>query len=371
MGQQHDLPRHRLRLRRPPDRAALPRARAGLGAGAQDLLRAGEAVPRRTGRAGRRHRGRRRAARHRRRARQARRSQTRLHGPAHDPRGERRGRAGGDEPVRGRPALAALPAADDGAGARRRPRRVCSSTRPRRSPTTGATGVAAGGLRGEAHGLARGRRSSAATAGRERTLRRDRRRDGRVLHPHRAAVLLRRRHGARRSWRRLRAAIDAPGLWDELDTDWLLLDGELLPWSAKAEELLRDQYAAVGAAARAALAARRGDAASRAAERGLDVGDLLGARPDAGAPTSTRSSTPTAGTAGRSTASTACASRRSRCWPPRAGRTARPRPRLAPGRSPTGWPTAAPGAGPADTRPRGRRHRPEQTAAAVALVGGR
>ena len=41
----------------------------------------------------------------------------------------------------------------------------------------------------------------------------------------------------------------------ELDTDWLLLDSELLPWSAKAEELLRGQYAAVGAAARAALPA--------------------------------------------------------------------------------------------------------------------
>lgn len=30
---------------------------------------------------------------------------------------------------------------------------------------------------------------------------------------------------------RPRTAIGAAGLWDELDTDWLLLDGELMPWS--------------------------------------------------------------------------------------------------------------------------------------------
>ena len=52
---------------------------------------------------------------------------------------------------------------------------------------------------------------------------------------------------------RVRAAIDAAGLWDELNTDWLCLDCELMPWSTKAQELLRHQYAAVGAAGRAAL----------------------------------------------------------------------------------------------------------------------
>ena len=54
---------------------------------------------------------------------------------------------------------------------------------------------------------------------------------------------------------RVRAAAEAAGLFDELGTSWLLLDAELLPWSAKAEQLLRDQYAAVGAAARTALPA--------------------------------------------------------------------------------------------------------------------
>lgn len=52
---------------------------------------------------------------------------------------------------------------------------------------------------------------------------------------------------------RVQAAIGAAGLWDELKTDWLCLDCELMPWSAKAQELLREQYAATGAAARASL----------------------------------------------------------------------------------------------------------------------
>lgn len=73
---------------------------------------------------------------------------------------------------------------------------------------------------------------------------------------------------------RLRDAATTSGLWDELSTDWLLLDSELLPWSLKAEGLLRDQYAAVGAAARLALPGAV--AALRAAEgRGLDVAALL------------------------------------------------------------------------------------------------
>ncbi|MFE4966357.1 polynucleotide kinase-phosphatase [Streptomyces sp. NPDC056660] len=73
---------------------------------------------------------------------------------------------------------------------------------------------------------------------------------------------------------RIRAAADAAGLWDELATDWLLLDAELLPWSLKAGGLLRTQYAAVGAASGAvfpgALAALAG-----ASARGVDVAGLL------------------------------------------------------------------------------------------------
>jgi protein phosphatase len=54
---------------------------------------------------------------------------------------------------------------------------------------------------------------------------------------------------------RIRDAATSAGLFDELATDWLLLDCELMPWSAKAQALLQEQYAAVGAAGTAALGA--------------------------------------------------------------------------------------------------------------------
>jgi protein phosphatase len=54
---------------------------------------------------------------------------------------------------------------------------------------------------------------------------------------------------------RVRGAAETAGLFRDLDTLWLLLDAELLPWNVKAGQLLRDQYAAVGAAARASLPA--------------------------------------------------------------------------------------------------------------------
>jgi protein phosphatase len=52
---------------------------------------------------------------------------------------------------------------------------------------------------------------------------------------------------------RIAAAMERAGLWDELATTWVCLDAELMPWSAKAQELLRSQYAAVGSTARRAL----------------------------------------------------------------------------------------------------------------------
>ena len=51
----------------------------------------------------------------------------------------------------------------------------------------------------------------------------------------------------------LHAAVTKAGLWDELASEWFCLDCELMPWSAKAQDLLKGQYAAVGAAARAAI----------------------------------------------------------------------------------------------------------------------
>lgn len=69
---------------------------------------------------------------------------------------------------------------------------------------------------------------------------------------------------------KVRSAVDAAGFWEQFQTDWICLDAELMPWSAKAQELLRQQYAAVGAAAQASLsetvaslehlAAKNGDA---------------------------------------------------------------------------------------------------------------
>jgi protein phosphatase len=49
------------------------------------------------------------------------------------------------------------------------------------------------------------------------------------------------------------SAMDKAGFWDEFKTDWACLDCELMPWSAKAQELLKTQYSAVGASAQAAF----------------------------------------------------------------------------------------------------------------------
>jgi protein phosphatase len=73
---------------------------------------------------------------------------------------------------------------------------------------------------------------------------------------------------------RIRAAADSAGLWESLETGWLVLDCELLPWSAKAMQLIRRQYASVGAAARAALSAG-GATLEQALARGLDVAALI------------------------------------------------------------------------------------------------
>jgi hypothetical protein len=70
---------------------------------------------------------------------------------------------------------------------------------------------------------------------------------------------------------KVRAAVAATGLWEELDSDWLMFDCELLPWSAKAQTLI-EGFAAVGAAGRAALPAAL-SVIDEAAARGVDVAD--------------------------------------------------------------------------------------------------
>src|SRR5690606_5266145 len=88
-----------------------------------------------------------------------------------------------------------------------------------------------------------------------------------------------------------RAAIGAAGLWDELDTGWLAVDGELMPWSAKAMELIRTQYAATGAAAAPPCPRRPPSSparASAASTSGTSASASTGApptRPASGAPT--------------------------------------------------------------------------------------
>ncbi|MBO6939792.1 MAG: polynucleotide kinase-phosphatase [Deltaproteobacteria bacterium] len=54
---------------------------------------------------------------------------------------------------------------------------------------------------------------------------------------------------------RVAQAVGAAGLWEELGSDWVCLDAELMPWSAKAMALLRSQYAPVAAASRLGLSA--------------------------------------------------------------------------------------------------------------------
>ncbi|HVL38240.1 MAG TPA: hypothetical protein VM328_02505, partial [Fimbriimonadaceae bacterium] len=53
----------------------------------------------------------------------------------------------------------------------------------------------------------------------------------------------------------VRQALHSSCIWDELQTDWVVLDCELMPWSAKAQELLRRQYAPVATAGQAATSA--------------------------------------------------------------------------------------------------------------------
>lgn len=73
---------------------------------------------------------------------------------------------------------------------------------------------------------------------------------------------------------RIRAAMDAAGFWERLETGWALLDAEIMPWSAKAQSLIREQFATTGAAARSGLS-HAVAALKQAAGRQSDIADLL------------------------------------------------------------------------------------------------
>ena len=221
MDQQHDLPRHRRRVRRRADRAALPRARDRRRAGRAGVVRAGAAAGAGAGD---------------REPSVAQRSTTspapagwRPRTPAGSrSRGERRRRAGDDEPVRRRPAVAGLPAADDVARSRRPARRDFWSTPSRRSRSTPA-GVSPGSCarrstwaRARSRSIAQGRRR------RRAAVRRGRRQAGVVYTRTGGPFFADTGELVDRLRERRRP------LFESLDTDWLALDCELLPWSAKA-----------------------------------------------------------------------------------------------------------------------------------------
>jgi len=71
----------------------------------------------------------------------------------------------------------------------------------------------------------------------------------------------------------VRHVIEHGGFWESLETDWVCLDCELMPWSAKAQALVKDQYAAVGIAGEIALT-RAQVALGLANARGIDVSQL-------------------------------------------------------------------------------------------------
>jgi protein phosphatase len=76
--------------------------------------------------------------------------------------------------------------------------------------------------------------------------------------------------------RHLHSAISAAGFWEAFDTSWVCLDGELMPWSFKAQSLLQQQYAPVGTAGRVACEAAVA-VLQQAAEHGIAV-ETLSAR---------------------------------------------------------------------------------------------
>lgn len=72
----------------------------------------------------------------------------------------------------------------------------------------------------------------------------------------------------------VKKAADKAGIWEDLKTDWFCLDCELMPWSVKAQELLRQQYAPVGTSARVAID-QVVDSLESADKRGVQLNGLL------------------------------------------------------------------------------------------------
>jgi protein phosphatase len=73
---------------------------------------------------------------------------------------------------------------------------------------------------------------------------------------------------------RVRGAMEDVQFWDRQETRRALIDAEIMPWSAKAQSLIREPYAATGAAEMAGLG-HAVAALRQAAERKADVAGLL------------------------------------------------------------------------------------------------
>ncbi|MGL4611223.1 MAG: polynucleotide kinase-phosphatase [Trueperaceae bacterium] len=69
-------------------------------------------------------------------------------------------------------------------------------------------------------------------------------------------------------------ALTETNFWDDLKTDWVCFDAELMPWSSKAQALLEHQYAAVGTSAKHSLSETL-SVLQQTKARGLDVASLL------------------------------------------------------------------------------------------------
>lgn len=67
-------------------------------------------------------------------------------------------------------------------------------------------------------------------------------------------------------------ALTVANFWQEFNSNWFCLDCELMPWSAKARELLERQYAAVGASGETALSAACGALSQSPAANALLAG---------------------------------------------------------------------------------------------------
>lgn len=72
----------------------------------------------------------------------------------------------------------------------------------------------------------------------------------------------------------LNKALTESNFWERFNTDWVCLDGELMPWSAKAKALLIKQYAAVGSAATTGLKDAI-QSLSIAQQRGVAINGLI------------------------------------------------------------------------------------------------